>query len=156
MTIQQGFGGGKTDVPLGELSIEASGNWAQVSAEFTLPDDVPPGEYWVIACNDPCEQGFGDLIGSILFVGMDPPESDDEPIAPEPTTTTVAVAPATTSPAATVVAAASMPKPTVTYQSLAPYPTRNAGLKIIWVAIPAAIAVAALGIVDLARRRLQS
>jgi hypothetical protein len=139
---------------LGELTIEASGNWADVSVEFTLPDDVPPGEYWVNACNDPCEKGFGDLIGSILYVGTDPPGDDSK--EPEPATTTVAEAPVTTTTVVTVTEAASAPKPTVTYLSLAPYPTRNTGLKIAWVAIPAAIAVAALGVVDLARRRLQS
>jgi hypothetical protein len=115
---------------------------------------MPPGEYWVNACNDPCEKGFGDLIGSILYVGMDPPGDDSK--EPEPATTTVALAPVTTTTVVTITEAASAPKPPVTYLSLAPYPTRNTGLKIVWVAIPAAIAVAALGVVDLARRRLQS
>jgi hypothetical protein len=138
------------------LTIEASGNWAHVSIEFTLPDDVPPGEYWVNACNNPCEQGFGDLIGSILYVGMDPPEFEDGLEEPDPTTTTVAVAPVTTSTVATIAVDGSTPKPTVTYLSLAPYPARPTGLKIVWVAMSAAIAVAALGIIDLARRGMQS
>lgn len=156
LTLQEGLGGNKTDVPLGELNIEASGNWAQVSIAFTLPDDVPPGEYWVNACNDPCEQGFGDLIGSILYIGMDPPEVDDGPEEPAPTATTVAVAPVTTSTVATIAVDGSTAEPTVTYLSLAPYPTRPTGLKVAWIAISAAIAVAALGIIDLARRGMRT
>ena len=153
ITIDEGFGGIKTDVPLGEFTIEASGNSAHVSVEFTLPADVPPGEYRVSACNDPCDKGFGDLIGSILFVGMDTPESDDE----DPPITVAAASVSTSTLPTTAVSTAIGPpgsKPSVTYLSLAPYPTRNTGLKIIWVAIPAAIAVASLGLVDLARRRL--
>ena len=154
LTITEGLGGNETDVRLGELAIEASGGWAQVSIEFTLPDDVPPGEYWVNACNDPCEHGFGDLIGSILYVGMDPP--DDEIATTEPPTTTVAVAPITSTTVATIAGDPSEPKPTVTYLSLAPYPSRPTGLKIIWVATSAAIAVTALGIIDLTRRTQQA
>lgn len=156
LTITEGLGGNETDVRLGELTIAASGGRAEVSVEFTLPDDVPPGEYWVNACNDPCEQGFGDLIGSILYVGMDPPDDEDVVAAEDPDTTAAAASLPTSTTVATITADHLEPKPTVTYLSLAPYPARSTGLKIIWVAASAAIAVGALGIIDLTRRTVRT
>ncbi len=71
--IVDGFGGSQTDVLLGPVEIsDASRFGAFLSVEFTLPEDVPRGMYVVTVCNDPCTTGFGDLIGSFLFVGMDP------------------------------------------------------------------------------------
>ncbi len=86
------MGGAETDVLLGEIAMEPidSSNM-QLTVEVTIPDDTAPGEYWVTHCNNPCTSGFGDLFGSQLYVGMDPPTDD----AVETTTT---VAPTTTVP----------------------------------------------------------
>ena len=80
LPVAEGGGGAQTDVLLGPVDIrDATRFGASVSVEFTLPEDVPPGMYLVAVCNDPCTLGFGDLIGSFLFVGMDPVY--DEPAA---------------------------------------------------------------------------
>ncbi len=88
--IQAGLGGVETDVPLGPVEIsDVTDFGAVVSVEFTIPDSLTPGEYWVSVCNDPCTTGFGDLIGTQLFVGVEP--FFDEPtvaaIAPDARTT---------------------------------------------------------------------
>lgn len=71
--IVEGSGGSQSDVLLGPVHIsDVTEVGAFVSVEFTLPWEVPRGMYFVAVCNDPCTTGFGDLIGSILFVGMDP------------------------------------------------------------------------------------
>ena len=71
--VSEGYGGAKTDVPLGALRVEPKSNGVQVSTDYVLPVDLPPGEYQVLVCNDPCSTGLGDLIGGVLYVGVDPP-----------------------------------------------------------------------------------
>ena len=151
-TIEEGRGGNKTDVLLGQLTIEASDGWATVSIDITIPEDTPPGEYWVNACNDPCTTGFGDLIGAVLYVTMDPPDSGvadaDLELAPTATsapTTTVAVLGAN---------AGGEPKtPRATSLALAPHPSRSTGLKAVWVAISASIGLAVLAFALAERQR---
>jgi hypothetical protein len=100
-------GGGKTDVPLGEIFMEKiDENNMQLSVEVTIPPETPPGEYWVIHCNEPCTSGFGDLFGAQLFVSVDPPpdvanssETVDQDMSAETrvtTTTTVSLTTTTT------------------------------------------------------------
>lgn len=146
--LDESFGGNQTDVLLGELQITASGNWADVSVAFTLPDDLPPGEYWVTACNDPCVQGFGDLIGSVLYVGMDPPDDkiDNAPDVATSTTTTTAVA--------AIAADDDAPQATkTTYLALAPQPLRAGGVDATWVAISAGLGLAVLGYAGFSKRQ---
>lgn len=149
ITIDAGVGGNQTDVPLGELSIATSAGRAQVAVAFSLPDDVPPGEYWVNFCNDPCRSGFGDLIGSILYVGMDPPQDvvRVEPVQGIVTTTTTAVAVMLEPPVLDK-------EPTrTTYLALAPHPMRPTGLSATWVAISAGIGALVLGFSIAMRQR---
>ena len=55
-------------IPLGELLLdEETVNSVRVTIEFVVPD-VPPGEYAVVYCNNPCTEGLGDLIGGVLNV----------------------------------------------------------------------------------------
>ena len=59
----------ETDLPLGPLEVtERSDGWVTVAITFTLPVDLPDGEYWVVHCNDPCTEGLGDLMGGIVKV----------------------------------------------------------------------------------------
>lgn len=53
--------------------IEVSGTVPRWTAHytFTVPD-VPPGEYEVFHCNDPCNAMLGDLIEPVLVVANDP------------------------------------------------------------------------------------
>ena len=136
-TISEGFGGLETDVLLGQLEIDASGNWANVSISFTLPDDVPPGEYWVTACNSPCRIGFGDLIGSTLYVGVDPP-ADEEGASATP---------------AVVAADADNTERVATGLALAKHPARATGLDATWVAISAAFGLVVLLLVSVVRTK---
>jgi hypothetical protein len=83
-TIVGGFGGSQTDILLGPVGIsDATRFGAYVSVEFTLPENVPPGRYLVVVCNDPCTTGFGDLIGSNLFVGMEPVFEEAAALSPD-------------------------------------------------------------------------
>jgi hypothetical protein len=65
-----------TDVRLGPVIIEraATEGWAgwRIALDFAVPKDLTPGAYEVVICNDPCTQGFGDVIGATVFVGVDP------------------------------------------------------------------------------------
>jgi len=67
----------RTDLPLGEVDASPpvaetwAGRW-RIALEFTVPPDLTPGPYEVVVCNDPCTQGFGDVIGATVFVGVDP------------------------------------------------------------------------------------
>ncbi len=133
--LEEAAGGWVTDVPLGQLEIEADDGWAQVSLEFAVPADVPPGEYWIYACNDPCTTGFGDLIGAVLYVGVDPPSDVDSPGL-------AATAP-TVAPSATVLA-------------LVPHSGRSTGLNAAWVAISAGLAIVVLLSVFVARDRARN
>jgi hypothetical protein len=151
-TIREGSGGAKTDVALGELAISANGNGAQASIAFTLPNETPPGEYRVVVCNEPCEEGFGDLLGAILYVGIDPP------IEPEPAVETgTPNTPTLTSPAVTAVALVETAAPpsisTVTaHLMLAPHPSRSTNLAPTWVAVSAGLAAVVLLLALFTRR----
>ena len=114
-----------TDTPLGKLGIDATEDTARVQLAITIPPQTPPGMYWVVVCNDPCTSTLGDLIGGVIFVGMDPPAEE---------TTTGAVA----------VIASAGPTPTTHALALAPHPPRATGLSGAWVAISAGIAAAVL------------
>lgn len=59
----------ESDLYLGELVLEElSSGWIHVSLMFTLPADIPDGEYSVTYCNDPCTEGLGDLAGGYVKV----------------------------------------------------------------------------------------
>lgn len=147
--LTEGYGGAKTDIPLGELTLGKRIQALNVSAVITIPENTPPGEYWVTACNEPCTTGLGDLIGAVLYVGIDPP--DGETSSPPVTTTTV------TSAIATVATPTTQPatdKPPVPRQlKLAPYPDRPDPLSPIGVGISAALAGAVLVTALLMRQR---
>ena len=57
-----------------EVSPVASRFSLRVSAAFRLPEELAPGGYEVIVCNDPCTTTLGYLVGSFVYVGTDPPE----------------------------------------------------------------------------------
>jgi hypothetical protein len=69
-----------TDLRLGHLTVEPTGRADytayRVSIQFRLPSDLPPGRYSVSYCNATCTKGLTDLIGGVIFVGIDP----DHPI----------------------------------------------------------------------------
>jgi hypothetical protein len=46
----------------------------RVGVVFRLPRGLAPGTYDVIVCNEPCTTTLGWLVGSSLYVGIDPPE----------------------------------------------------------------------------------
>ena len=46
----------------------------RVSVAFRLPSGLTPGTYEVIVCNDPCTTTLGWLLGSFLYIGIDPVE----------------------------------------------------------------------------------
>lgn len=141
-TINESNGGRQTDVLLGQLDIAVSGAGAQVLVHFTLPTDIPPGEYWVMACNNPCRSGLGDLIGSQLFVGVDPPPTAAETVKS-----------ATAAPAVSVAEYAGSPDRAPTSLALARQPARATGLDGTWVAISAAFSLAVLLVASLVRTK---
>ncbi|HEX2119003.1 MAG TPA: hypothetical protein VHF91_07455 [Acidimicrobiales bacterium] len=62
---------------VGELVLAETGHGGylqlRVSISFEVPDDLPPGEYELTYCDDPCTGRFlGDLIPSPLSIGVDP------------------------------------------------------------------------------------
>lgn len=62
----------ESDVPLGRLEITEQGDLSlRVAITFTVPDELPPDEYALVYCNEPCTQGLGDLIGATVYVGFD-------------------------------------------------------------------------------------
>ena len=65
-----------TDLPLGRMLVQTTGrtDYAayRVSLRFRLPSNLPAGRYGVIYCNATCMKGLGDLIGGVIFVGIDP------------------------------------------------------------------------------------
>lgn len=135
-----GNGGATTDVPLGPLQIEDAGGNLTASISFNLAHDVPPGEYWVMICNDPCTTGIGDLLGGVIYVGIDPPSAEDE-----------------SDPVATA-AILSTPEPPAEKAlslrlGLAPSPARSNQLSPIWIGISAALAGAVLLTALLSRQR---
>lgn len=129
--------GADTGTPVGELDIDTIGDSARVRLTVVIPENTPPGQYRVAVCNDPCTSGLGDLVGGVLFVGMDPPTTGDEPtdspgvvavMAPSPSTTTTTIA-----------------------LALAPRTSRPTGLSAVWVAISAGIGAVALAATALGR-----
>ena len=72
--VKEGYGGTATDVALGRLEIREQDQTLTVHTAAVIPSDTPPGEYWITVCNDPCTTGLGDLVGGVLYVGVDPPE----------------------------------------------------------------------------------
>lgn len=66
-----------SDLRSGEVAIEWTDrlDWAMYRLElsFTLPASLADGSYEVVLCNDPCDHGFGDVIGATVYVGIDPP-----------------------------------------------------------------------------------
>ena len=70
-----------SDVRVGEVSVQNTGRPGylayRVSIEFRLPANLPAGRYGVIYCNATCTKGLSDLIGGVIFVGIDP----DAPIS---------------------------------------------------------------------------
>lgn len=134
--LDESSGGIKTDVPLGVLHAEPRARGVQVSTDFVLPTDIPPGEYWVLVCNEPCTTGLGDLIGGVIYVGIEPPSLEKE-------VTSIDTADVSLS-ATSLVVADNDPPTLARYLSLAPYPSRPEGLSPIWVGISAALAGAVL------------
>jgi hypothetical protein len=130
-----GFGGTATDVMLGLLEITTGSPNLAVSVDVVVPANTPRGEYQVTVCNDPCTTGLGDLIGAVLFVGIDPPPPEDSTFAG--TTTVAAIAVVETS---TTVA----PDPPRTYVALAPINDRSTTISPLWVGFSAALGGAVL------------
>lgn len=149
-TVSEGRGGWATDVLLGELEISERSHNARVAIDFTLPDGMPPGEYTVGVCNDPCTTGLGDLIGGSLYVGVDPP-----PFAEEITTTQGDPVEASIAGAAIVAQTIDTPPKanSSAYRSLAPHRSRPSGLSAAWVATSAGLAAMVLGLAVASRQR---
>ena len=70
-------------LPLGEIELEETGRSGylslRASIKFLLPEDLEPGLYWFDYCNTDCSERLGDLIGGLIYVGIDP----DYPISRE-------------------------------------------------------------------------
>ncbi len=137
LTIDEGKRGPTTDVPLGPLLIDQRNNRLNVSVDFELDSDIQPGEYWVLVCNDPCTTGLGDLVGGILYVGVDPPPLEEEltdvaPEQPELSTASLAIVSKT----------ADEPRQqrSSRYLALGPYPDRPSPMSPLWIGISMAIA----------------
>ncbi len=143
--VSEGYGGTATDVLLGDLDFGPAAQQLRVSADVTIPENTPPGEYWITACNDPCTTGLGDLVGAVVYVGIDPPAREEAQVA------LAAGADDTTSTAAGAVVVA--PRSFSQRLALAPYPDRTADLSPIWVGISAALAGAVLLTALLSRQR---
>lgn len=149
-TLHAGTGGAVTDVPLGELMITERDRHLRASIDFTLPEAAPRGEYRIVLCNDPCKTGLGDLIGGLLYVGIDPPLSEDElATAPsQPAEASFAGAVAITE------TADPLPKGnTPAYRALAPHRSRPTGLSAAWMATSAGLAALVLGFAFISIRR---
>ncbi len=133
--VDQGNGGTSTDVPVGQLQAKERQGRLSVSIDFTLPDDVPAGEYWILVCNDPCTTGLGNLIGGVLYVGMDPPPLEKEVTSVSPQEPEISAA---------SVAVLTDDEPALqrssSYMALGPYPDRSSQLSPLWIGISVAIA----------------
>ena len=70
-----------SDLRLGQLAVQSTGRPGylayRVSIQFRLPSGLSAGRYGVIHCNSTCTRGLSDLIGGVIFVGIDP----DAPIS---------------------------------------------------------------------------
>lgn len=136
-------GGAATDVPLGQLQIEETGTNLTVSIAFNLAHDVPPGEYWIMVCNDPCTTGLGDLIGGVIYVGMDP-SIPVNAADPPPAAAATGIAATSQSPA----------QRTLSLRlGLAPSPNRPTQLSPLWIGISAALGGAVLLAALVSRQR---
>ncbi len=145
--ISEGYGGAATDVLLGELALGDRVQALAASADVTIPVETPPGAYSIVVCDDPCTTGLGDLIGAVLYVGIDPPVTAEEvaPAAPTgPTAATATALPIATEPTT---------RPLSQRLALSPYPERPADISPIWVGISAALAGAVLLTALLTRQR---
>lgn len=136
-TIAESNGGTSTDVLLGPLVIEQKNSRLRVSIDFELDSKIPPGAYWVVVCNDPCTTGLGDLIGGMLYVGIDPPPFEEEltevaPEQPELSTASLAIIAKTEEEPSQ--------QPSLRYLALSPYPERPAPVSPLWIGISMAIA----------------
>lgn len=149
-TLHEGTGGAVTDVSLGELVITERDRHLRASIDFTLAEAAPPGEYWIVVCNDPCTTGLGDLIGGFLFVGMNPRLSEVE-LATAPNQ----LAEASLAGAVAITQTADpLPKGnTPAYLALAPHRSRPTGLSAAWMATSAGLAALVLGFAFLSIRR---
>ena len=143
--VSEGYGGAATDVLLGDLDLGPTTQRLRVSADITIPEQTPPGEYWITVCNDPCTTGIGDLVGALIYVGMDPPVVEEafENVAAVSATTVTTAAPA----------ASTALNQSTHRMALAPYPDRSADMSPIWVGISAALAGAVLMTALLSRQR---
>ncbi len=131
-------GGAVTNVSLGELTIDGSGNSADVTLLTTVPAETPPGEYQIVVCNDPCTTGFGDLSGGALYVGVDPPSLEEVVTNVPPSSAMVAVdivVPSTAAPQSPTAPA---------YLVLAPIAERTTQISPLWIAFSAALGGAVL------------
>lgn len=134
--VSEGYGGIATEVPLGELDLGPTTQRLQVSVDITIPEQTPPGEYWITVCNDPCTTGIGDLVGALIYVGMDPPTTEEAFAAVSAVSETTA----TTAP----LVASNAYNQSAHRMALAPYPARSADMSPMWVGISAALAGAVL------------
>jgi hypothetical protein len=123
-TLVSQAGGSSSDVPIGVVSIDEGSTDAAVVLEAALPNDVPPGEYQITVCNDPCTTGLGDLTGGLLYIGTEPARN-----------------------AAASIVSGSGDNPTLeTYLAVAPHPTRRTGLSASWIAMSAGLAILVLAV----------
>jgi hypothetical protein len=133
LVVTEGSGASaETDVALGELEVVEQIQNLVVTASVTIPEATPPGEYWVAVCNDPCTTGLGDLIGAILYVGVDAPSAESTTLA---------------------VLTASEPETLPQRLALPPYPERPTRLSPVWVGISAALGGAVMLTALLFRQR---
>ena len=144
--VGEGHGGAATDVLLAPLDLGTALADLAVTAEVTIPEGTPAGEYWITVCNEPCTTGLGDLIGALIYVGIDPPTAGGAQAVVAPAT-----ADSVTTTSAAVVTADR--RPLSLRLSLAPYPDRPANLSPVWVGISAALAGAVLLTALLSRQR---
>jgi hypothetical protein len=133
--VARSAGGTETDVPLGELGAIAGSSGVQVSIDFMLPTDIPRGEYRVLVCNKPCTTGLGDLVGGVIYVGVDAPSFEEEITSIDPGNLTLS--------GTSLIVADDTPV-LARHMSLAPYPRRPSGLAPSWIAISAGLAAIAL------------
>jgi hypothetical protein len=67
-----------SDLRVDELEIRPTGrrDWAafRLELDFVLPTTMAAGAYEVVVCNDPCDNGFADVIGATVYVGVAPPQ----------------------------------------------------------------------------------
>lgn len=129
-------------MPLGTVEIEESGSNLTATVSFNLAPDTPPGEYWITVCNDPCTTGIGDLIGGVIYVGVDPPAETESDDGSPPAEAAIAT---TRDPSAHQALSLRL--------GLAPSPSRPTQLSPIWIGFSAALGGAVLLAALLSRQR---